>query len=337
MAKADSSSSAGSQTSVLARFKRWYQQATSLGSALKPNQHAPASQELHERFMASLVPVATESGFSLPQRLILQSLEYKLASEPLSISDMPRLPAIVPRLLSAMKDPDSSYKEYSEIIRQDPAIATAVMRLANNVYYSGADASVSSIEKAVASLGVNGLRYLLAGAVMQPVIQVKSPLYSQYGKALWEHSLICALVAEALASENQEDKFKAYLLGLLHEAGAIVLFGQLEAAFRDNAGLTEPAPALIEPLLQRYAADMTWQIAQAWELPQDIVAALAAQCGRGSMNSLAGILRQANQLAELYALMQVKQVKVEEASMYLLKLGMPVQFFERFGQLPAQN
>jgi HD-like signal output (HDOD) protein len=334
MAKADST---GSQTSILSLFKRWYQQATTLGSSLKPNQPSPASQELHERFMSTLISSPAEAVFTLPQRLILQTLEYKLASEPISTPEMPRLPAIVPRLFSAMKDPDASYKEYSDIIRQDPAIATAVMRLANNVYYSGADSSVSSIEKAVASLGVNGLRYLLAGAVMQSVIQVRSPLYAQCGKALWEHSLICALVAEALAADNDEDKFKAYLLGLLHEAGAIVLFGQLETAFRDNAGLTEPVPALIEPLLQRYAADMTWQVAQAWELPKDIVAALAAQCGRGPMNSLAGILRQANQLAELYALMQAKQVKAEEAATYLIKLGMPVQFFERFGQLPSQS
>jgi hypothetical protein len=92
---------------------------------------------------------------------------------------------------------------------------------------------------------------------------------------------------------------------------------------------------LIEPLLHRYAADLTWQVAQAWELPDDLVAALAAQCGRGSMNSMAGVLRQANQLAELYALIQAKSLKADEAAMYIAKLGLPEQFFERFGQLPV--
>jgi len=334
MAKLESAT-ASSQSTILSRFKRWYQQITVSHQTLSSHQSTPASHELHERFMASLSPSAVPVTFSFPQRLILQTLEYKLAYEPLTVSEMPRLPAIVPKLLSALKDPGASYKEFSDIIRQDPAIATAVMRLANNVYYAGAESSVSSIEKAVASLGVNGLRYLLAGAVMQSVIQVRSPLYTQYGKALWEHSLVCALAAEALAVDNQEDKFKSYLLGLLHEAGAIVLIGQLEAAFRDNAQLTEPAPALIEPLLHRYAADLTWQVARSWELPEDLVAALAAQCGRGSMNTLAGVLRQANQLAELYALIQNKAVTTEEAAMYIAKLGLPDNFFDRFGQLPV--
>jgi HD-like signal output (HDOD) protein len=333
MAKVESAAAVSAQTSILSRFKRWYQQMTASRETLSPHQASPASQELHERFMASLASTAP-AAFSLPQRLILQSLEYKLANEPLSLTEMPRLPIVVPKLLSALKDPGASYSEFSEIIRQDPSIASSVMRLANNVYYTGAGASVSSIERAVASLGVNGLRYLLAGAVMQPVIQVRSPLYAQYGKALWEHSLVCALVAEALAVDNEEDKFKSYLLGLLHEAGAIVLFGQLDAVFRENAQLTEPVPGLIQPLLHRYSMDLSWQVAQAWELPDDLVAAFAAQCGRGPMNSLAGVLRQANQLAELYALIQSKNIKAQEAAMYVAKLGLPENFFDRFGQLP---
>lgn len=276
-----------------------------------------------------------EQTLSVPQQLVMQVVEKRLRSP--KVEQLPRLPAVIPKLLRAIRDPDASKREWGEIIRKDPALATAVLRLANSVYYNHGQGRITSIERAVATLGAEGLRSVLTAAVMQPLIQVKSPLYANFGRQLWEHSLHCGICAELLAERNEQDRFKGYLLGLLHDLGAIVIFHELVQAFREHAGVTEPSPAAFVPLLQSHAMAMSCMIATHWELPGDLLEALREQeAGSPPSTVLGQLLGEANTVAELYFLVRTDRLPRDSAEQWLRQRCLPVELLERLDALSVE-
>src|SRR5690606_16768708 len=79
----------------------------------------------------------------------------------------PRRPMLLPRLLQALNDPDVSRDTLVKLILEDPAIAGGVLQQANSAYYRVSPARVDSIDRAVWLLGTDGLRRLMATAIMQ--------------------------------------------------------------------------------------------------------------------------------------------------------------------------
>jgi HD-like signal output (HDOD) protein len=286
---------------------------------------------LREHFYQSLIG-ATSTDINENENALLQTLHKHLLLVSNDLPNLPRLPAIMPRLMSALRDSDSSLQELVDIIREDPSIAASVLRLSNSSYYSSGNREITTIEQAVARLGVNGLRQILAAAVMQPIVQVNSPLYARFGKLLWEHSLICAICAEDLAEHQQEDKFKAYLLGLLHDMGAKVIFTHIEKLHRDKIIPVAPSPQILFDLLGRHALRLSADVARHWQLPDDLILALEDQSHDGAPPHILGsILARANELAELRLLMQLKAMSQEDVAIVIADMHLPDDFVSRLG------
>lgn len=285
---------------------------------------------------AVLAPDGIVPELSVPQQLVMQVVEQRLKSMPDDSIALPRLPAVIPRLMAALRDPQASAREYSDIVRKDPALASGVLRLANSPYYNTTEDEITSIERGIQALGVGGLRSLLAAAVLQPLLHVRSPLYSQFGKLIWEHSHATAVVAELLAERWREDKFKAYFLGLIHEIGSIVIFTQLVAAFKENGQVAEPSPAAFICLLRHHASDLGARIAKLWNLPDDLAQALLALGSEAPAGSLGRVLQTANEVAELHYLLSsgcIGELSVEQR---LEEMGVPREIFVKLNGLSLE-
>src|SRR5437764_14929224 len=72
---------------------------------------------------------------------------------------LPSPPAIAVRILDIVKQDDFSFRQLASVIQSDPALLTRILRLANSGFY-GLPKKVSSIDTAVAVLGVNALKNL---------------------------------------------------------------------------------------------------------------------------------------------------------------------------------
>jgi HD-like signal output (HDOD) protein len=286
---------------------------------------------LRGRFYQALISAQT-TELDDGELALLQDLDKQLQAISKNLPDLPRLPAIMPRLMASLRDSDSSLQELVEIIREDPAIAASVLRLSNSSFYLISAKEITSIEQAVKVLGINGLRQILAAAVMQPIVRVDSPLYARFGKLLWDHSFICAICAEDLAEHQQEDKFKAYLLGLLHDMGAKVIFTHIEKLFRDHRITNQPSAAILYNLLCRHALRLSADVARHWELPDDLIDALDDQSSADAPPHILGsILARANELAELHLLMQFKVMTQEEVAAVIQDMHLPADFVSRLG------
>ncbi|MCB1694227.1 MAG: HDOD domain-containing protein, partial [Pseudomonadales bacterium] len=212
------------------------------------------------------------------------------------------LPVVVPRLLRGLRDPSSSSADFVEIIQHDPVLASSVIKLVNSVYYNPTGKTIDSFHRAVVILGLDGLRFVISGTVMQPIIESKSGEFPDFGRYMWTHALHTAVTTQLLARRFGGDPFKAYLAGLVHDMGAVTLFNQYLHRHRDQAAGVPQAGTLAE-LIETQGETLGVRIVRDWNLPAEIASAIESQSAirRGEpVEPLAGLLYLANHVSEAY-------------------------------------
>ena len=275
---------------------------------------------------------------TVPQKLVTSVVEKSLENREKRIGAVPRLPTVIPRLLQSLRDPKSSASDYVKIINKDPALSTAVLKLANSVYFNPSSKKVNSIETAVVKLGIEGLRSVLSAAVMQPVIQRKSYYYTEFGHKLWTHSLCCAVACEIIAKQRQLEPFKAYLLGLVHDIGKITIFSELSNQFQQHKtqDTSEPGYAAFAPLMQSTSEILSFKVARDWSLPEEICEALGQQIdlrAGTAIGAYAHVLYQANLACEIYAIARKDPEQLPAAQQALADIQLPSDLFEQLDSI----
>lgn len=276
---------------------------------------------IHPLYREAVFDGSVES-LSVPERLVAQTITQQVRDVSLRRSAVPRLPAIIPLLLQQLRDPNSSARDYVTVIRQDPVVAAAVLKIANSVYFNPYGKKIENFEHAVATLGIEGIRLVLSTAVLQPIVRGQN---SKLPQRIWDHSLACAVCCQQLAQRAHVDSFKAYLLGLVHDVGVITLFNQLQLRSAEFLGTQPPTSALLRQLVDEIAQPLTYWIAQDWKLPAEIVRALAAQSESigNKEPALNGILRIANCISEAYLLMRMEVMTRETLEELIAQLSCP--------------
>jgi HD-like signal output (HDOD) protein len=140
-----------------------------------------------------------------------------------SLVELPPMPNIILKAREIMEDQGSSLKDLSAVIEHDQAIVARVLALANSAYY-GLSGLVSSIQHASILLGQKTLGELITIAASSRLLSKKLKGYQLNPGDLWKHSLAVALGARIIAEKkNSELVEDAFIAGLLHDAGKIIL------------------------------------------------------------------------------------------------------------------
>lgn len=280
-----------------------------------------------------------ENPVTVPQKLVTDILRNSLKQSQDVAKLVPRLPSVVPKLLRSLRDPDAATKDYVEIIVKDPAMTAAVLKLANSVYFNPVAKRIADVEVAVVKLGIDGLRAVLSAAVMQPVLDKRSPYFNGFGSAIWHHSLFCAVIAEELAKQYRLEPFKAYLLGLVHDTGKITLFSELCRQLQKNGGEGAPGIGAFLPLLSEYSLPLSCEIAKDWHLPEELTLALKQQVSfsvGAAVSPYGKVLAEANLMAEQYALWQAGESSEEVCRLLANKFKLPADIYQRLSNLSVQ-
>lgn len=292
--------------------------------------------ECEERFYQMLFAGSHNDPLSVPQKLVINVVKDALTKKEHRLNAVPRLPMVVPKLLRSLRDPDSSARDYVAIVNKDPAMSAAVLKLANSVYFNPVGSHIGDIERAIVKLGIEGLRSVLSAAVMQPIIQRDSPYFSQTGQRLWSHSLSTAVACEIIGHARRLERFKAYLLGLVHDTGKITLFSELCKQYKLN-GDTAPGMQAFIPPLQAQATQLSAAIAKDWQLPEEICLALQEQINIGpgkQVSALGQLLYQANIACEAYAF--TPKGKTDSLQFLISDFALPKNLFNKLDDVAAQ-
>lgn len=277
-----------------------------------------------------------EEPLTVPQKLVIDVVRDNLSKPELRSQAIPRLPMIIPKLLRSLRDPESSAKDYVNIVNKDPVMSAAVLRLANSVYFNPIGAHIGDIERAIIKLGIDGLRSVLSAAVMQPIVQQDSPYFSQTGQRLWQHSLNTAVACEIIGHARRQERFKVYLMGLVHDIGKITLFSELCKQYKLN-GDQRPSKNAFMPPMRKLSGLLSCMIAKDWQLPEEICKALHDQIdiGPGKRVSQYGlILYHANIACEAFGF--TAKSKREKLAFLLEDLNLPSNLFIKLDEVSAQ-
>ncbi len=235
---------------------------------------------LLRRMYAAVMSTPSLADGSLPvdpaQADVLAAVASALEHVDLRPQLLPRRPQLLPQLMRAVNDPDASGRGIAAIIAQDPALAANLLRIANSALYRPQGGPLESLERAVVHIGTEGVRQIVAAAVMQPVLSLDGGLYSRLPAAVWDYALRTATAAAAYMRERGGDTLSAQLAGLLQGLGAVVILRVLRDTYAERPSLPyslEVAAALVE----RHTATVAKTIATAWELPASLSTALDEQ------------------------------------------------------------
>ncbi len=132
---------------------------------------------------------------------------------------MPAVPHVVRRLIVHLRQPDVSTHTLVAEIEQDPVIAARTLRMANSPHFGGRR-QVGSVRDAVQMVGENALRTLVISGGFDAVFsQVKGVNLRQF----WTEATQTARASRLLARAARLDAEAAYLAGLLHATGHLIL------------------------------------------------------------------------------------------------------------------
>ena len=188
----------------------------------------------------------------------------------------PRRPLLLPELVRAVNDSDTTRKELARMIARDPALVGSLLKLANSPIYRRGSQPIESLERALAVLGTNGTRSLVAAALLQPVFRAADGDAARFADIVWEHTQRSAAAAEAYAaSVESSDPFMAQLASLVMGLGAIVVYRS--ALEQYAARRTQPEPTAVASLLETETPKVARQIAASWELSERVRDALDEQ------------------------------------------------------------
>lgn len=189
----------------------------------------------------------------------------------------PRRPMLLPKLMQALNDDDSTRRELVKLILEDPALAGSTLQRANSAAYRYSPEPVDSLDRAVVMLGTDGLRSLLATAILQPVFRQPKGSFDNFANITWEHAQRTAAAAEVCArSIGNADPFVAQLISLLGPLARIVLFRLTMETYRESPDVKPRAEVFIRAM-QLQGPNVACFIASTWELPDPSIRALQEQ------------------------------------------------------------
>ncbi|MEO8463697.1 MAG: HDOD domain-containing protein [Gammaproteobacteria bacterium] len=188
----------------------------------------------------------------------------------------PRRPMLLPQLLRAVNDSDTTRKELAMLIARDPALVGSLLKLSNSPLYRRGSQPIEGVERALAVLGTQGVRSLAAAALVQPVFRAVAGEASQFPEVVWEHTYRSAAAAELHASAVENaDPFTAQLLALVMGLAAIVVYRV--ALDQYTTRRLTPDSTTLASLLDEHTAEVARRTASSWELSAQVLEALDDQ------------------------------------------------------------
>ncbi|MEM9561462.1 MAG: HDOD domain-containing protein [Actinomycetota bacterium] len=190
---------------------------------------------------------------------------------------LPVLPTVVAQLMVLDRRSETYFDDVLALIEADAAFASRVLATANSAA-SSPTSPIGSVRVALARLGGTGAVASITAAAVSRVFVPDDP----WEKALWRHAIQVAGASRALVELDPSctvEPDAAYVAGLLHDVGRIIIFHHDADILRQlDEGNWESPRALIENE-QRVCGithpELGARACRRWHLPDVLVDAVA--------------------------------------------------------------
>jgi HD-like signal output (HDOD) protein len=139
------------------------------------------------------------------------------------IGDIATLPEVTAKIISVVDDPKSTARDLHGIIKNDPALATKILKIVNSAFY-GLPGQISEIDRAIVLLGLSAVKNIAISASISRLFTADQITDKFSARDIWKHSVgvacaarqFCALIGKKAFAEE------AFLAGLIHDLGLLV-------------------------------------------------------------------------------------------------------------------
>lgn len=139
------------------------------------------------------------------------------------IADIATLPEVTCKIIAAVDDPKSTARDLHNIIKNDPALATKILKVVNSAFY-GLPGQVSEVDRAIVLLGLSAVKNIAISASISRLFTGEQISDKFSAHDIWRHSVgvgvatrqFCGLIGKKAFAEE------AFLAGLIHDLGLLV-------------------------------------------------------------------------------------------------------------------
>jgi HD-like signal output (HDOD) protein len=208
--------------------------------------------------------------------------EQAVAEALKEISHIATLPEVTLRIIDLVEDPNSTAQDLHEVISNDPALCSRILKVVNSSFY-GLPGQIASINRAIVMLGLNAVKNIAIAASLAKLFRggELTPFFS--AKELWDHSnavaITCKILSDKLGLGLGDE---AYLAGLIHDIGIMIEMQYdrsqlIDALDRCNADMDgKPSVSLMETEEEVFGAnhqDFGKGLCEKWKFPTPFLAA----------------------------------------------------------------
>jgi len=195
-----------------------------------------------------------------PASLPADALRARLDSPDVAI---PMLPDFAHRVIDMVSDEDVSVAQLASVVSKDQVLASRLLGLANSAYFA-AMSEISTVQEAIVRMGTAAVRNLVVTVCFYSRMQDRN-VYGERGKPLLEHGIGTAYMARLVAEWADSDEEEAFMYGLLHDIGKLVI---LKAAYDVRRQVGTPIPDdVLDEVMREMHPHVGAVVLRRWRLP----------------------------------------------------------------------
>ena len=247
-------------------------QFVQVSQALIEQSDLSAQQQLKQDQQAVVQAVCSFTALRMRQRL----------EETLEI---PPLPYTAQAVIELRTDPNADVNKLCQIVQSDPSLAAQVVSWASSSYYA-APGKIKSVQDAIVRvLGYDLVMNLSLGLALGKTINL--PATQPIGVTpFWQQSVYMAAamgsVISVIPREFRPSFGFAYLCGLLHNFGYLILAHTFEPQFISNCRAIEANPHLESYQVEQLEIGISQEqmascLLRAWNMPEQVYTAIRFQ------------------------------------------------------------
>lgn len=178
-----------------------------------------------------------------------------------SMDTVPMIPAVAREVLEFSNDPRVPVKRLVKVVGKEPILASRVLRLANSAYSASA-IQITSISGAIVRMGTESIRNLVTATCVASILTDTGR--GNEGRELVDHGIGTAYIASFIADAAGESRDQAFVCGLLHDIGKMLIY---HLAHHPQRGIRKPTREELAEVMAKRHAEFGGHMMHLWQLP----------------------------------------------------------------------
>ena len=196
-------------------------------------------------------------------------------------------------------DSELSSRQIGEIIGHDQSISAQVLKLSNSSFF-GFKGSIKTLDRAINILGTKTVRNIAVTTLLFAHTN-KIRLWNLDIMSFWLHSFLVADITREIAQKAGLDGDEAYIAGLLHDIGKLILYSQRQEKTElfHSEHYLEDIDNYERKTWGIDSTELGKKLLEKWNIPSEIVKGIAGHKDHKGGSQLAKIIFLANEFASV--------------------------------------